>query len=576
MQVKQNGILKGGGLTDFDGNYSVKPLDTGSYEVTCSYMGYQTKTVKEVIVTPGAKTQLNVVLIPSGKCKLHEVIVNYKKPLVDKCSNSHIVTAEAIKRKPTNQVANIVALSPGVYQSQRGKALTYNGSENTGNKYVIDGVQVSGNINDMARGYTESVTAVQDNLNRPVYLDPSEESYKKTTENDFMTVSSTPLSTMSVDVDRASYSNVRRFINEGQKPPVDAVRIEEMINYFDYEYPQPEGKDPIAIETELTDCPWQKGHKMLHIGIQAKTADMKALPPSNLVFLIDVSGSMMEPAKLPLLKSALRLLVNNLRPQDKVSLVAYAGNAGLVLPPTSGSKKEMINNAIDRLEGGGSTAGGAGIKLAYSTAVSNFIKRGNNRVLLCTDGDFNVGVSSDNELEDLITKERESGVFLTCLGFGEGNYKDSKMEMLADKGKKDAGDMGSGHTVTVIYEIIPAGITTNDVRPVDELKYQKPVPASPIFSNELATIKFRYKTPDGNVSTEIDHTVTSMTTEFSKASDNTTFSASVAMFGMLLKDSKFKGSSSYDMVQAIAKNSMGKDKELVKAVAAYDTKTTAK
>ena len=648
VQVKQNGILKGGGLTDFDGNYSVKPLDTGSYEVTCSYMGYQTKTVKEVIVTPGAKTQLNVVLIPSGKCKLHEVIVNYKKPLVDKCSNSHIVTAEAIKRKPTNQVANIVALSPGVYQSQRGKALTYNGSENTGNKYVIDGVQVSGNINDMARGYTESVTAVQDNLNRPVYLDPSEESYKKTTENDFMTVSSTPLSTMSVDVDRASYSNVRRFINEGQKPPVDAVRIEEMINYFDYEYPQPEGKDPIAIETELTDCPWQKGHKMLHIGIQAKTADMKALPPSNLVFLIDVSGSMMEPAKLPLLKSALRLLVNNLRPQDKVSLVAYAGNAGLVLPPTSGSKKEMINNAIDRLEGGGSTAGGAGIKLAYSTAVSNFIKRGNNRVLLCTDGDFNVGVSSDNELEDLITKERESGVFLTCLGFGEGNYKDSKMEMLADKGngnydyidniqeaqktlvnefggtlftvakdvkcqiefnpakvqayrlvgyenrllntedfkddKKDAGDMGSGHTVTVIYEIIPAGITTNDVRPVDELKYQKPVPASPIFSNELATIKFRYKTPDGNVSTEIDHTVTSMTTEFSKASDNTTFSASVAMFGMLLKDSKFKGSSSYDMVQAIAKNSMGKDKEgyrsefqrLVKAVAAYDTKTTAK
>ncbi|HJT74805.1 MAG TPA: von Willebrand factor type A domain-containing protein, partial [Chitinophaga sp.] len=352
---------------------------------------------------------------------------------------------------------------------------------------------------------------------RPDY---NTEDYSPINENIFHTAKDQPLSTFSIDVDRASYSNVRRYLNNGNLPPADAVRVEEMINYFDYEYKNPTGKDPVAIYADMANCPWNPSHQLVRIALKGKTVEKESLPASNLVFLIDVSGSMSDPNKLPLVKQALKALVGQLREEDKVAIAVYAGAAGLVLPSTSGKDKTAILDALDKLEAGGSTAGGAGILLAYKTAAENLLKNGNNRVILATDGDFNVGVSSDGDLQRIIETEREKGIFLSVLGFGMGNYKDNKLELLADKGngnyayidnfeearrtfvtefggtlftiakdvklqiefnpkyvksyrlvgyenrmlnnedfnddKKDAGDMGAGHTVTALYEIIPA------------------------------------------------------------------------------------------------------------------------
>jgi Ca-activated chloride channel family protein len=260
------------------------------------------------------------------------------------------------------------------------------------------------------------------------------EGYDYIEENRFLKATDNPLSTFSIDVDAASYSNVRRIISSGSLPPVGAVRIEEMINYFTYNYPQPKNGDPFSVNTEIAVCPWNEEHRLVSIGLQGKKVSAENLPPGNLTFLIDVSGSMQGWNRLPLVKSSLKLLTDQLREQDKVAIVVYAGNAGVVLPPTAGSNKIKIKTAIDNLEAGGSTAGGEGIKLAYQTAKQNFLPKGNNRVILCTDGDFNVGVSSDDELERLIEEEKKSGIFLTVLGYGTGNYQDSKMQKLADKG----------------------------------------------------------------------------------------------------------------------------------------------
>ncbi len=449
------------------------------------------------------------------------------------------------------------------------------------------------------------------------------EDYDRIYENEFLSVLDNPLSTFSIDVDAASYSNVRRFINNSQLPPADAVRIEEMINYFTYDYPEPDGDDPFSINMEVSDCPWNAENKLVHVGLQAKKISMENLPPSNIVFLIDVSGSMQSPNKLPLLKSAYKLLTNELRENDRVAIVVYAGAAGLVLPSTSGTDKEKIINAIEQLYAGGSTAGSAGIKLAYETAKENFIEGGNNRVILATDGDFNIGPSSDSELVRLIEEKRKEGIFLTVLGFGMGNYKDSKMEKIADKGngnyayidnileakkvlvnefggtlftiakdvkiqvefnpaevkgyrligyenrilnkedfnddKKDAGELGSGHTVTALYEIIPPE-SDYQFPSVDDLKYQKE--NKPDFddnSGELLTIKFRYKKPDEDKSRLIVKALENDALDLDETSDNFRFSAAVAQFGMLLRDSKFKAESSFESVQSLAKNSMGED-----------------
>lgn len=453
------------------------------------------------------------------------------------------------------------------------------------------------------------------------------EGYDNISENMFLKAADNPLSTFSIDVDAASYSNVRRFLNQGQLPPAGAVRIEEMINYFHYEYPQPQNDQPFSINTEIANAPWNKDHKLVLIGMQGKKIATGNLPASNLVFLIDVSGSMQGPNRLPLVKASMKMLVDQLREQDKVSIVVYAGAAGLVLKPTGGDEKTTIKDAIDKLEAGGSTAGGAGIKLAYNTAKEYFVKGGNNRVILCTDGDFNVGESSDDAMERLIENERKSGVFLTVLGYGMGNYKDNKMQKLADKGngnhayidgiseakkvlvnefggtlftiakdvklqiefnpakvqgyrligyenrmlakedfnddKKDAGELGSGHTVTALYEVIPVGVKSRFLKNVDPLKYQKnEAPFSKSHqTDEIMTVKFRYKAPDGDVSKLIEHPLKDDELSIGKASDNFRFAASVAEFGMLLRNSEFKAAASFDNIIKMARKAKGSDEE---------------
>ncbi|HEY2721378.1 MAG TPA: VWA domain-containing protein [Chitinophagaceae bacterium] len=468
------------------------------------------------------------------------------------------------------------------------------------------------------------------------------EDYDNIVENDFLTAIQNPLSTFSIDVDEASYSNVRRFIQDGSLPPAGAVRIEEMVNYFDYAYPQPQNEDPFSVNTEISDCPWNPQHRLVHIGLQGKNIPLTNLPPANLVFLIDVSGSMDEPNKLPLVQASLNLLTDQLRENDKVAIVVYAGNAGLVLPSTPGSNKTKIKEAINGLEAGGSTAGGEGIELAYKIAKENFIKEGNNRVILATDGDFNVGASSDDELVRLIENERKSGVFLSVLGFGMGNYKDNKMQQLADKGNgnhsyidnitearkvlvnefgstlftiakdvkiqvefnpqkvqayrligyenrmlasedfnddmKDAGELGSGHTVTALYEIIPVGVRNEFAKSVDSLKYQTVRSMDNAPSDEIMTIKLRYKKPDGDVSKLISQAVIDEHKPLASSSDNFRFSAAVAEFGLLLRNSAYKQQSNYQQVIAMGKAAKSTDEfgyraefvELVRSASAMD------
>ncbi len=458
---------------------------------------------------------------------------------------------------------------------------------------------------------------------RPLPENYNREGYDHRAENDFVVTSDQPRSTFSIDVDTASYSNIRRFIEkQGTLPPKDAVKIEEMINYFSYDYPEPKGDVPFSVDTELSRAPWNDAHRLVRIGVQGKRLPVAKLPASNLVFLLDVSGSMGSPDKLPLLKSALGLLVDNMRERDRVAIVVYAGAAGLVLPSTSGEHKDRILAALEELRAGGSTAGAQGIELAYRVARQNFIRGGNNRVILATDGDFNVGVSSDGELTRLIEKKRKQGVFLTVLGFGTGNYQDAKMEKLADNGngnhayidslqearkvlvtemggtlftiakdvklqiefnpskvkayrligyenrmlktrdfnddKKDAGELGAGHSVTALYEIIPAG-SNEAVAGVDELKYQKVQKTAAASSGELMTVKLRYKKPDGDKSRLIEHPVADHAKALSKTSNDFRFATAVAELGLILSDSKHKGAASYEALIRRARGAIGQD-----------------
>ena len=479
------------------------------------------------------------------------------------------------------------------------------------------------------RGPTSINAAGRSRSGIPGHIDFNTESYARIDENDFRLVSASPLSTFSIDVDRASYANVRRFIQAGERPPVDAVRIEEMINYFPYKWGDDAGDHPFAVETEVWDAPWTPTHRLVRVGLRAPAVETAHLPPSNLVFLLDVSGSMSPPDKLPLLKKAFSLLVEQLRPSDRVAIVVYAGAAGLVLPSTPGNKRGKILDAVERLDAGGSTAGGAGIALAYEIARKHFIEGGNNRVILATDGDFNVGASSDGEMVRLIERERESGVFLTVLGFGTGNLKDSKMEQIADHGNgnfhyvdgllearkvlveemggtlltvakdvklqiefnparvgayrligyenrlladedfnddtKDAGELGAGHTVTALYEVVPVGqpLPRGDV---DPLRYQPDADPSggddadgtdaTAFEGELLYVKVRYKDPDGSESRLLAHAVG----DRSRApSGGFRFAAAVAGFGMLLRESPHAGGLTLDDVVALAEAGKGSD-----------------
>lgn len=582
-----------------DGTYNIE-ANSEQDELVFSAVGFEVK--KEKIK---GRSVIDVVLIESVS-ELNEVVVTGYGTMRKKDITGSVVT-----------IKGDTYSAPYTTQTLQGRA---------------SGVVVNGYAGSNAKITLRGISSYQNNNNNPQFYDKqiedfNTEGYDNITENRFLKVTDNPLSTFSIDVDAASYSNVRRFLNTGQLPPAGAVRIEEMINYFHYEYPSPGENDPFSVNTEISDCPWNKDNKLVLIGLQGKKIATENLPASNLVFLIDVSGSMMDPQKLPLVKASMKMLTDQLRGKDHVAIVVYAGNAGLVLPSTTGDEKAKIKDAIDKLEAGGSTAGGAGIKLAYKTAKEHFIKEGNNRVILCTDGDFNVGASSDDDMERLIENERKSGVFLTVLGYGMGNYKDSKMQKLADKGngnhayidgiseakkvlvnefggtmftiakdvklqiefnpakvqgyrligyenrmlnkedfnndKKDAGDMGSGHTVTALYEVIPAGIKTDLLDKVDPLKYQsqhKEI-AKSADNGEIMNIKLRYKQPDGDTSRLLEHPVFDTHISIAKTSDNFRFAAAVAQFGMLLRNSEFKSNSSFSDVLSLARKAKGNDEE---------------
>jgi Ca-activated chloride channel homolog len=491
-----------------------------------------------------------------------------------------------------------------------------------------------------------SIVSVEPTLSNDISSDSVNNQVKNQVENivenKFETVTQQPLSTFSIDVDKAAYSFIRSYLQQGIMPPKAAVRIEELINYFDYDYEAPINDDAFAIHSTLTSCPWNTQHQLVHIGIKGKEIKNNQLQAANFVFLVDVSGSMADENKLPLLKQSLKLLVQKLSEQDKVSIITYAGNESIALPPTACSNKEVIITAINHLESGGATAGEAGIKLAYTLAKQNFSPQKNNRIILATDGDFNVGISSQEELVSLIEKERNTGIFLTVLGFGMGNYQDEKMQELADRGngnhayidnineaqkvlvdeftgtlftiakdvkiqiefnpslvqsyrligyenrilakedfnndKKDAGELGAGHTVTAIYEVIPIGVKDEFTNSVDKLKYQvQSKENSVIPSDELLTIKLRYKQPLGNTSALVQQSVKTGATDINKASKNVQYATAVAGFGMLLKNSTYKQSINYEDVLHLAKQSIGTDEfgyrnefiQLVKKAASF-------
>ena len=588
--IGANVLVKGtsqGTVTDLDGKYSIEVPDCKNATLIISYTGFTDKEVK-------IKNKSVVDIKLGAAVELDEVVVtSLRKPRFKKdiAASHSIVSADALSGKVA-----------GVRRSNRK------------NKHI----KIRGYANPSVphTGYLPAPNENKEQFNT--------EDYDHITENRFLEVQQNPLSTFSIDVDAASYSNMRRFIQNGQVPPKDAVRIEEMVNYFNYDYPKPFDEHPFQVVTEVSDCPWNSKNKLLHIGLQGKHIPTDELPATNLVFLIDVSGSMNAPNKLPLLQSSFKLLVDQLREQDRVAIVVYAGAAGLVLPSTSGANNIKIKEAITQLRAGGSTAGGAGVILAYKVAKENFVKGGNNRVILATDGDFNIGASSDADLVRLIEKERESGVFLTVMGFGMGNYKDNKMQKLANKGngnhayidnineakkvlvnefggtlftiakdvklqlefnptkvqgyrligyenrmlnkedfnddKKDAGELGSGHTVTAMYEIIPAGVKSDFLASVDNLKYQQnKVKKTANQSEELLTIKLRYKKPDGNKSKLIEKPLIDNQIDLKQSSNNFRWAAAVAEFGMLLRESEFKSDANFNDAIKLAKSAKGKD-----------------
>ncbi|NUQ62804.1 MAG: VWA domain-containing protein [Pirellulales bacterium] len=454
---------------------------------------------------------------------------------------------------------------------------------------------------------------------------PGTEQYAPILENDFLPAAAQPLSTFAIDVDTASYANVRRFLTSGQLPPPDAVRIEEMVNYFRYDDPPPEGERPFSVHTEVTQCPWNVEHRLVRIGLKGREIERDRRGPSNLVFLLDVSGSMDEPDKLPLVKQAMTALVEQLTEDDRVAIVTYAGEAGLRLESTNAANKGKVLTAIESLSAGGSTHGSAGIQLAYQQATEHFIPKGTNRVILATDGDLNVGITDDDELVRLIERKAAGGVFLTVLGFGTGNLKDGKLERLADKGNgvyayidslregrrvlvdqlsgslvtiakdvkvqvefnpsevkayrligyenralaaqdfhndcKDAGEIGAGHTVTALYEIVPAGNKGPDAAARESLRYQRDrrEPTEAAASGELLTVRLRYKEPDGEKSKLLESPLKDSGARFGSASDDFRFAASVAAFGMLLRDSRYFGEATLAAVEEYAAGSLGED-----------------
>ncbi len=580
-----------GAATDISGEYVIKDIPPGTYSIKISYVGYSSETIENIKVHADSVYVLDAQLI-SG-IDLDEIICLSEKIYSEGKTNTVNIFGEFKSSTRSNNVARVAPINAGV---------------------------VSGRD-----------------------LPQDKEEYSAIIENSFFEALKNPLSTFAIDVDCASYSNVRRFLNYNRLPYPDAVRVEELINYFEYDYMPPEGEDPFSVNMEYSDCPWNEEGRLVQIGIRGKRIAVEELKPSNLVFLIDVSGSMANPGKLPLLKKSFRMMVDQLKEEDRVSIVIYASETGVALPSTSGADKEKILGVVNELRASGSTAGGEGIQLAYKVAAENFIEDGNNRVILATDGDFNVGISRTSDLVKYIESKRNEGIYLTALGFGMGNYKDDKLQRLADKGngnhayidnlreakkvmvtellsnlytiakdvkiqvefnparvasyrlvgyenrimddqdfedeKKDAGEIGPDHTVTALYEIIPAQPT--NLQTSDDLKYvEKKINKFARETGELLTVKIRYKDPANEKSREIVKILMDEPVDPGKSSNDFRFAASVAQFGLLLRDSAFKGSASFDKVLTAAENSRGSDFhgyrkefiELVQKAKALDSK----
>jgi len=573
VRVMQKDSMILGTLTDLKGNFIFYPVPAGKYEVKIDYVGYHKILIKDIEIIGNEIKDFGVISmdLDTAEGKLLYSIVS-RRGVID------VTQAVSIQVKGNRK----------------------NGSNS------------KKAINCPSFGYA------------PSYNDAKAEEYDRNPENRFIMAKNEPLSTFSIDVDAASYANVRRMINQGEKPPVDAVRVEEMINYFSYNYPAPTKEDPVKITTELGVCAWNTNHKLVRIGIKAREIPSENLPPSNFVFLIDVSGSMDSWNRLPLVKSSLKLLVNNLREKDRVAIVVYAGAAGQILPSTSGADKQKIIEVIDGLKAAGSTAGGEGIVLAYKVAQNNFITNGNNRVILCTDGDFNVGVSSQKELESLIEEKRKSGVYLTILGYGMGNYKDNKLQTLSQKGNgnhayidnlqeanrvlvhefggtlytvakdvklqiefnpakvqayrligyesrlldkedfnddtKDAGEIGAGQSVTAFYEIIPVGVESNLIGSVDTLKYQKNQPPT-AYTNSPDLLTVKLRYKQPNGNHSSKIEIPVLDNARENLSEDFRFAAAVALFGQLLKKSDFVSGAGYNTVIELAKPAVGKDEQ---------------
>jgi Ca-activated chloride channel family protein len=615
-----------GAMALTDGKYLIPCVPPGTYTVKAMMMGYKAFEKWKVVVRAGETTTVDFSLTRTIVAKTQEIKVEASKPMIEATESKtvHVVSSQQLVEMPVDDVLESVALGAGIVT--QGDDMHVRGGRGESLPGLATDSRPATGENRGRRDLDEKETYPRQFQPTMVYnkqplrrcVGPMQtETYDRIVENGMRDAVDHPFSTFSIDVDPASYANMRRFLAAGRMPPPDAVRIEEFINYFDYDYPEPEGEDPFSITAEVAGCPWNADHKLVHIGLQGRHVPLDKLPPSNLVFLIDVSGSMTPPNKLPLLQRAFRLLVDNLRDNDRVAIVVYAGSAGLVLPSTPGSDKETIRDAIEQLYAGGSTAGAAGIRLAYDTAREHFITGGNNRVILATDGDFNVGVSSTGNLTRLIEEERESGVFLSVLGFGEGNLMDSRMEQLADKGngnysyidnlsearkvlvsqmagtlftiakdvkiqlefnparvqsyrligyenrvlkkedfdddRKDAGELGSGHSVTALYEIVPA--PKRQVAYETRYTYiQIVVASSAIESSELLTVRFRYKAPDADESLLILRTVDDADRAFDQATDNLRLAAAVAEFGMMLRSSEYLGDATFSTAIAIAES----------------------
>jgi len=556
-----------GAATDLSGNYVIYSLPAGTYTLKAFYVGYDSKTVTGVKIEPGKETLLNFALAPST-IQAEEIVVSADRP--------------KISRENTNSVK---AVSGASLMFQAGKAKEIG--------YIVEGVPVPGNT----------------------------EKYAPIHENRMLSARDNNFSTFSADVDRAAWATIRRFLNDNMLPDPDALRIEEMVNYFPYDYPAPVAGEPFSVTQTYTDCPWNPKVRLVSIGIQSRK--IEKVRPNNLVFLIDVSGSMDSPDKLPLVRQSLAMLLDHLAPQDRIAIVVYAGAAGVVLPSTPVSEKEVIEKAIAGLKAGGSTAGGEGIRLAYSIAGENFIREGNNRIILATDGDFNVGISSTSELTRFIESQRKTGIYLTALGFGSGNYRDELLQELADRGngnhgyidglteakkilvdelqgtlvtvakdvkiqvefnpakvdsfrlvgyenrmlnkedfkddKKDAGEVGSGHQVTALYEVFPAARETQSSQ--DGSYTRMELTEKALKSNDLLTVRIRYKNPEDTVSRELSSVLKDKVIPLAETEANTRFATAVAEFGLVLRESPYRAEATCSSAIQRAEAARGKDPE---------------